>query len=311
MGQKSKHTAINTFERGMYHDSLHSQQPPGTYREAWAVTNKSDNENRYGVSNEASNELWVKLPKDAVIRALVYVEERDWYVVFLRKGNLSEIGIIKEKTKEYTKIVDDNNLPEPMLFSEQEWNSVTAKVMQPCNQLHLYWSNGDYYYRVNLEDPCKDWKNRPIKLFREHCVGRIDATIMDGGGGGLPNGIYQAFVRLRDQDGNTTNWFKIGQPIPIGQGYDGDNIEGEYSGKAIQIKTENLHGDYGIADIGIHSTIGGRSATIWVDTVAYGKGILDYYYRANTRLPQNPDMTHQKIIGNIYRLAFVSGITKQ
>ncbi len=282
MGQKKKAKIINSFNKGMYLDSLHSLQPEGTYREAWGVTNQTDDENKYGVSNEAANELWVKLPK-GTIRSLLYIEERDYYVAFMKMDSgLSEIGIINEKTKEYTKVVDDNNLDEPMNFSNEEWNSITSKVMQPCNELHVYWSNADYYYRVNLDDKCHDWKLHPIKLFREHCIGAIQSTILDGGGGGLPNGIYQPFLRLRDADGNTTNWFKMGQPIPIGQGHDGDNIAGENSGKSINIKTENLHQDYGVADIGIYSTVGGRAVAIWIDTVAYGKGILDYHYRGVT-----------------------------
>lgn len=280
MGAKRKTTLKNSFDKGMYLDSLHSLQPPGTYREAWGVTNKTDKENKFGVSNKASNEIHVKLP-DGIIRSLLYIEERDYYVAFFKMNSgLSEIGIIKEKTKEYTKIVDDSDLPEPLKFSEQEWNSLTAKVMQPCNQLYIYWSNADEFYRLNIDDPCHDWKNKPIKLFREHCIGSISSVIMDGGN--LPNAIYQPFFRLRDADGNTTNWFKIRQPISIGQGNDGDNLPGEDSEKSIQIKTEGLHEDYGIIDIGMHSIVAGKNVTYWIDTVAYGKGIVDYHYRGTT-----------------------------
>lgn len=282
MGEKKRGRILNTFEKGMNLDSLHSLQPKGTYREAWGVTNKSDNENSSGVINEAANEIWVPLPK-GTIRTLLYIEERDYYIGFFKMDSgLSEIGIINEKTKQYTKVVDDNDLPEPLLFSNEEWNSITAKVLQPCNQLHIYWSNGDYYYRLNIDDKCKEWKTTPIRLFREHCIGIIESIVLDGGGNGLPNGIYQPFLRLRDADGNSTNWFRMGQPIPIGEGLEGDNRAGENSGKAISIKTNDLHKDYGIADIGFHSVIGGRPVTAWVDTVAYGKGMLDYYYRGNT-----------------------------
>ena len=280
MGSKRKSKVVNTFENGMFLDSLPSLQPPGTYREAWGVRNKTDKENKFGVSNVAANEIHVKLP-NGIIRSLLYIEERDYFIAFMKiNSGGSEIGIINEKLKQYTKVVDDGDLPEPLSFSDQEWNSMTAKVMQPCNQLHIYWSNADYFYRINLEDPCRDWKKRPIKLFREHCVSAIVSTIMEGGS--LPNGIYHPFVRLRDADGNTTNWFRLGQPIQIGQGNDGDNIPGEDSEKSIQIKIENLHEDYGIVDIGIHSVVGGQNATVWIDTVAYGKGIIDYQYRGKT-----------------------------
>lgn len=282
MSEKKQGSVRNTFEKGMHLDSLHSMQPKGTYREAWAVTNKSDKEKNSGVINEAANELWCPLP-DGIIRSLIYIEERDYYIGFFKMNSgISEIGIINEKTKQYTKVVDDNDLIEPLLFSDQEWNSLTAKVMQPCNQLHIYWSNGDYYYRLNIDDKCKEWKTTPIKLFREHCIGIIETTVLDGGGSGLPNGIYQAFLRLKDADGNSTNWFRISQPTPIGEGFEGDNIAGFNSGKAISIKTDNLHKDYGICDIGIYSIVGGRPVLKWVDTVAYGKGMIDYYYRGDT-----------------------------
>lgn len=301
MGEKSKSKVLNTFENGMYLDSLHSLQPKGTYREAWGVANKTDEENRFGLVNEASNEIWVAKPKGSVVRALMYIEERNYFIGFLRAASgISEIGIFDEINKRYTKILDDNDLPEPLKFSDAEWNSLTAKVMQPCNQLYLNWSNADYFYRINLDDKCRDWKRKPTRLFREHCASVPVSTIMDGGGGGIPNGIYFPFFRLRDFGGNVTNWFHVGQPIPIGEGYEGDNIAGEISGKAINIKIEDLHEDYGIVDIGIHSIIGGRPLTMWVDTVAYGKGIVDYYYRGPTGKEQPIDLS--TVIGrnNLY-----------
>lgn len=280
MGQKVKKTLSNSFGRGMYLDSLVSSQPDGTYRESWGITNKTDDESLFGVSNASANEIHIKLP-NGIIRALLYVEERDYYIAFFKMNSgVSEIGILDEKSKSYIKVVDDNDLQEPLKFSDAEWNSVTAKVMQPCNNLYLYWSNSDYYYRINIDDKCRDWKSKPIRLMREHCIGKIEAVIMDGGN--LPNGIYQAFMRLRDSDGNQTNWFRVNQPIPIGQGHDGDNMAGDNSRKSINIKTEGLHEDYGIVDIGIFSTVGGVSVSKWVDTVAYGKGKVDYHYRGDT-----------------------------
>lgn len=301
MGEKSKSKVINTFENGMYLDSLHSMQPKGTYREAWAVTNKTDDENKFGLANAASNELWIKKPEGSIVRALMYVEERNYYVGFLKnQAGLSEIGIFDETNKQYVKILDDNDLPEPLNFSEAEYNSITGKVMQPCNQLHVYWSNADYYFRINLDDKCRDWKRKPIRLFREHCSSVPVTVIMDGGGGGLPNGIYFPFYRLRDAGGNVTNWFHVGQPIPIGEGHEGDNIAGEISGKAINIKIENLHEDYGIVDLGIHSIIGGVPATYWIDTVAYGKGIVDYYYRGPTGKEQTISLASVTARNNLY-----------
>lgn len=301
MGEKSKSKVLNTFDSGMYLDSLHSLQPKGTYREAWGVTNKTDEENKFGLANEAANELNIAKPKGSIVRALLYIEERNYYLGFLRAASgISEIGIFDEIKKKYIKILDDNDLPEPLKWSDAEWNSLTAKVMQPCNQLYVCWSNADYYYEINIDDKCRDWKKRPIRLFREHCAGVPVSTIMDGGGSGIPNGIYFPFFRLRDAGGNVTNWSHVGQPIPIGEGYEGDNIAGEISGKAINIKLEDLHQDYGVVDIGMHSIVGGRPLTVWVDTVAYGKGIVDYYYRGSTGKEQPIDLS--TVIGrnNLY-----------
>lgn len=116
--ERAPSKVINTFHKGMWKDSLPSMQPDGTYKEAWAAVNTTDNESNFGVANELSNELFILLPKNTLVRGLIYAEERDWYVVMLFNGSsgLSEIGILDEKLKTYTKIVDDNDLPDGKLI---------------------------------------------------------------------------------------------------------------------------------------------------------------------------------------------------
>lgn len=60
--------SINTFDKGLWKDALPSLQPQGTYREAWSVVNKTDKESGFGVANESSNELFVKIPDGFIVR---------------------------------------------------------------------------------------------------------------------------------------------------------------------------------------------------------------------------------------------------
>ena len=208
---------INQFDR-MWMDSLLSLQPTGTYREAWNAVTTTDAENTYGISNEPSNELFIDLPGN--VRGMVYVEERDQYVVFVSTNAGGEIGIIDEKTRNY-RTVTNTSIASELGISEAEWIDAEVKVMQPCNQLYLYWSSNDVYKRINLDDPC--CKFEEIPLIKPICIATITTDLLEHGGG-LANGIYQFAAKAIDVEGNDSNWSRISNPISIS---DGDHLAGE------------------------------------------------------------------------------------
>lgn len=272
MATSKENVLITTFEKGLWKDSLHSLQPQGTWRDAWGVVVESDQEGNYGVSNEPSDELLASLPGET--RGLLYVEERDYYVVFL-SGGKNEIGVIDEIQKCYRTIVDGTQMEE-LGICDTEWIDVTSKTRGSCNHLWIYWSANDEYRRLNLDDPC--CKFEETKLCKLTGIGPIDVSPHEAGGG-LPNGKYGFAARLRDMDGNDTNWYPIQDFVSVA---DGDYKPGENSGKAISLKLQGLHKDYNTVDLAVVAIVDNLVSVEWFDTVSYGEDTANYFYRGKT-----------------------------
>ena len=272
--------AINTFNKGLWKDSLPSLQPEGTYTEAWSVVNKTDNESGFGVSNEASNELFVEIPKGFSVRGIIYAEERDWYIVMLvnPSSGLSEIGILDEKHKTYIKVVNDNDLPDGKLeFSEDEWISgMELKNDNGCRDLYLYWSSKYWYNHINLDDKCKDYSIAKFRLFRCICGPNTVTSVLSGGGDGIPNGAYQFITQLEDDDHNTTNWFKFTNPIYVAEkGF----VGGEPTHKSIKLELSNLDPSYSQVNVALIKTVNGvEFPPEVVFRSNYGSGKLELEY---------------------------------
>lgn len=263
---------FTTLGKGLWKDSLHSLQPDGTWRDAWSVVVESDEEGNYGVSNEPSNELLTALPGN--VRGLLYVEERDQWVVFIKGAN-QEIGIIDEKEKCYRTVVSDTELAD-IGICDTEWIDVTAKVVYPCNHLHIYWSANDEYRKLNLDDPC--CKFEETRLFKCSGVGAIKKKAHEKGGG-IPNGKYGFAVKLRDKDGNDTNWYPISDFTSVASG---DYKPGERSDYAINISLEGLHKDYSLVDLAVVAIVDNLVTVEHFDTISYGVGGTNYLYRGKT-----------------------------
>lgn len=266
---------INLFDR-MWLDSLLSLQPSGTYREAWNAVTVTDEENSFGISNEPSNELFTDLPGQ--VRGLIYVEERDQYVTFLDTPEGGEIGIIDEKERCYIPVTSTEIAPELGICHDQ-WIDAEVKVSQPCNNLYLYWSSGDVYKRINLDDPCCEFEE--IELIKPICIATIDVDLVEQGGG-LPNGIYQFAARARDEEGNDSNWSRISEVISIS---DGDHKPGERSSKAINLKVKvGTNRDYHIMDLAVIRTIDGITSVEQFATVATSNqsDTINYVYTGRT-----------------------------
>lgn len=272
--------SINTFDKGLWKDALPSLQPQGTYREAWSVVNKTDKESGFGVANESSNELFVKIPDGFIVRGIIYAEERDWFVVMLFNPStgLSEIGVLDEKHKEYIKIVDDNDLPDGKLdFSEDEWISgMELKNDNGCRDLYLYWSSRYWYNHINLDDKCRDYSIEKFRLFRCICGPNTVTSVLSGGGDGIPNGAYQFITQLEDDDHNTTNWFKFTNPIYVAEK---DFVGGEPTHKSIKLELTNLDPSYSQVNVALIKTVNGvEFPPEIVFRSNYGSGKLELEY---------------------------------
>lgn len=266
---------LNEFGR-MWLDSPRSLQPAGTYRHAYNAVNTTDLESNFGLSNEQSNELFTNIP--GTVRGMVYVEERDQYVVFVDNNGLGQVGIIDEKDRKYICVTNAEIAPELGVCVDQ-WIDCEVKVVQPCNNLYLYWSSGDVYKRINLDDPC--CKFEEIELIKPVCVANIETDLVELGGG-LANGIYQFAARPVDTEGNEANWSRISNSISVS---DGDHKPGERSSMAINLKISGLDNrDFHLVDLAVISTIDNVTTVEKFATISSNSGVSEanYLYTGKT-----------------------------
>jgi len=278
MGNSRKQKIVNTFEGGINKDVLPSMQPANTYRYALNAVKKTDTESNFGLATESSTQLHTALPSGYDVRGLVYSEENDKYVVFLHNGANNQIGIIDEKLRTYTEIVNDENSKNQLQFSFDEWIDATIKyeTKGQCKHLMVYWSNNNVYKYADLDDKCCDYSK--IILFDCQCADIVVAELQESGGR-LYNGAYQFAIQLEDADGNTTNYSKISNPIYVTSD---DNIAGELSNKSINLSIKNLSSNYSRVNIAIIKTINGIETVKVIKNVNYGGTKLSYLYTGDT-----------------------------
>jgi len=235
-------------------DSHPSLAPPNTLSYVLNGTKSTDRYNRYGYSNEKGTELCTSLPDGYKLRGYTQIPERNEFIVFSYNGTNSEIGGINIDECTYKTYFNDTEHSCKLEFGYEEWITIEVKRIQPCNEVVLYWSNNRTYRYLNIDEP--DLKNNKtcdkFRLFKCNCAPRVKVSTVDNGGYGVQNGIYQAVVRLTDEDSNNTNWFTISQHTKI---FGGDNKAGEISDQYVSIKLDGLSQNYNFIDVAIIKTI--------------------------------------------------------
>jgi hypothetical protein len=138
---------INTFEKGMYQDSLPHLQPKGTFRYARNMVFGDREAKGYGMSTEESNKLIHDYGKKIV--GGKYIESLDATVLFLEDGSIHLFDHTKEES---TFVAQDKEFGCNWGFQGCEWIRPDVKTDQPCNEVKVYWSSGCDYYVVNLAE---------------------------------------------------------------------------------------------------------------------------------------------------------------
>ena len=133
----------NSFNGGMMRDLHPSLQPNDSYYEAWNVIDETDQYGYFGIANEQSTVLVSTMKDGYSIRGKVFIEERDVFVIFSynQETKASEIGLLDVRRDEYTTFLNDESLDCDLCFGDHEWIHIETKVIQPCNELKIYWSN--------------------------------------------------------------------------------------------------------------------------------------------------------------------------
>jgi len=276
----------STFTKGMNQDAIDSLVPKGYYKSAWNSVLETDDEHSFGISSENSNRLHTLLPQGAILRGLHNVEERDRLYTFILNGGTSEIGYIDLIRETYTSVYDECDMD----FGVDTWIPVESKVIQPCNELILYWAVNDYYYRLNVDNTDEVEDCEDILLFRRNNVGVVDASVNDKGGQDLSGGAYDIVVQLEDKDGNVTNWFNFSQTVHLGTQ---NNTSDEISEESINIRIANLSPFYDYVNIGVFHN--GNTVGTVVAQLPYTTNGVDFFYSSKNQYIR--DLTISEVLG--------------
>jgi len=274
----------NTFRKGMNLDSIESAMPEGYWREAWNTVIGTEQSSHFGVSSEASNELFAALPSGYNIRGIHFVEERDHMYFFLNLSGKSEIGYVDLKTKEYVTVYND--CQEVLDFGTDTWIPNVSKVMQPCNELHLYWAVRDYYFRLNVDDTSEIENCDDLYLFQPNCIGVTKVETTEKGGSDLQGGAYDVVAQLEDEDGNVTNWFNFGNTVYLGTE---NNTTDEISEGALHITIRNLGKDYVKVNLGVFHN--GNSVGRVIASLPYSSNGIEYFYSSRSQYVRDVPIT--------------------
>jgi hypothetical protein len=257
----------NTFEGRMTTDALAYAVPKGSYLWAKNAVHQDRKYRAYGglASEEGNKKVY---DFGGAVKGDAYVESVNSSFYFV--GNT--IHMFNHTTMKGQVVASASEFGCEWASGECEYIRPTFKTMQPCNELHMYWSQGCEYYTMNItemldpirkealksciaqgnEDGC-GYTCEYFKLMKATCTPRISPIISDGGGHSLENGIYQFAAQLEDRSGNTTNWSWVSDPISVGGM---DNIAGQRSHQSIDVNISDLDCKYSRIRIAVVKTIG-------------------------------------------------------
>jgi hypothetical protein len=256
-------STTNSFNKGMVKDMSESFMPEGTWYHARNLVNNSNQGDLGVVGNEPSNNLYIEL-EYTIIGAIPVIE--DYWVIFSTDDSMSEVGLFKEKSRNYDVISRDAQ------WNFKRSNNIigAAKSNFDCS-FQVYWADGlnpdrtlnigditlgnypnvlnnqpwvgvPYECTDSLPGPCIDCTpNVPLTLDVERT--RISSlmsipciSIQKGfSGGQLPNGSYYATIAYSINQQRVTDYFNPSQVQPI---FSHENLQG-----AIDINFSNLDTD--------------------------------------------------------------------
>ena len=288
--QRKKDVKLNSFEKGMNKDVHPSFQLEGTYRDALnAVMENNDSMGMF--SNEPSNELCFELPEGHKLKGSEYIKRLNKWVLFSYSPNTGEslISIASVVDCCIDKVLSSLDIDCDLLFDQEVRIPIEEKTIQiPVPNTVLYWQVGMEYWYLNIDetieckgknvDSCED-----LLLFDCHGSPFASvAVIEDTGSGLLDVGSYQFSFQYEDQDGNTSNWFQLTEPVKLtGE----DNNPGEKSKDSVEIRISNLSKEFDKVNIAVVKKTGGVLSSEFIESLPYGgqESISYNYYGPTSR----------------------------
>ncbi len=277
-----------SFVKGVHRDLKPRFQPDGTYRHALNKKKASDQFYTGGLTNELQNKLAASIP--GTIVGYYRIEEENSTLFFHIDGG-STISLFNHDTNEVKKIVTDSDFGCTWNFKSCKWmgyGHVDSKSIAPCNELIVYFSSGNTYYKVNIHELQDEKRRESIKLLENVCDyfklmkeisgPRMKIRTNRGGGRDLVPGQYYTVARALDESGNSSNWGVIEGPAYIGSKY---NKFTDTSKQSLQIEAKFLSKEYSRIQIAVIPPIGSAAqdvAYVIYDGSYNTNGVSTQYY---------------------------------
>ena len=256
----------------MFSDGIKQEQPENTFSDAIGFTTIKGSEKSGFISSKTGNKKWIGMPETANIRAERYMAEYDQWILLVLVNGVGEVGLADEKTKQYTKLIDDTVLDRPLGIQECVWTKMIVNVHANCNRVKIYFQTNEVYRVIELFDPCCDFKN--TLLMKATCLGVLSVKPVRGLGQ-LVNGSYKAVLRVFDKDKNDTNFGTTSQPMYVA---DGDYRIDEVTKYGLVIEGFNMPQDYNFAELVIIENIDGADRYKVINNVGFSEGFFSYVY---------------------------------
>lgn len=294
---KDQLIATNSFT-GMNQDTLSSLTDFKQYRYARNAIRSSRDNKGFGLTNEGSTVECGNVGSNVV--GTSYCEERNWTVFFTANDGIS---ILRHGDCEVVEVMNAGEFGCSFGFSECEWvgKNVQFKTMDPCNELHVYFTAGCEIYKVNIDlmlDPDrKEGLKKELgcstkcglrnnceyfKVMKMACAPKITPKAFQEGGGQLGAGAYTFVARMIHTDGGETNWFHFSDPVFVGSEH---NIAGEQSTGHIEVTLSCLDCKFSKLELAVIENIGGIITAKTLGFINYNNNHYSYRYNGTQGTP--------------------------
>lgn len=271
----------NNFTGGMNKDAMNEMAPDNTYRLALNAIDQSRDNSAFGLVNEEGNRLAHRF--NGEIKGWSYIDDIESTLFFIYNGS-SELWIFNHNTEEAKFVVSDQELGCEWGFDGCEFLYAEFKRFNACNELHAYWSSDCVYHVVNIDEMLNPQRKASAvaqgcgytEVFRASCSPHLSAFAAQNSGSTMEGGTVQFAVQLKDADNNTSNVFRVSQPVSIETP---DNIAGQIAKGSARLRIDNLDPKWKDVIIYVIHTVGGVQTIKKMPARGYtSRGMTFEYY---------------------------------
>lgn len=270
------------FTGGMNRDAIEERTPANTYSSALNAIHQSRDNIAFGLVNEESNRLAHKF--SGQIKGWSYIDDLNKTLFFVANGNSSEIWLFDNVVERAEFVVSDTEVGCQWGFAGCNFLHGEFKRFNGCNELHVYWSSDCVFHVLNIDEMLNPERKAGairqgcayFENFRASCSPHLSALASQNSGSTLEGGTVQFAVQLQDVDNNTTNVFRVSQPVSIETP---DNIAGQIAKGSARLRIDNLDPNWKDVIIYVIHTVGGVETIKRMPARGYtSRGMTFEYY---------------------------------